>query len=436
VAQRADVPADEKLHRFLVVNGALVSSLRCDPPRILGDGASTVGELIRRLNDDPRRSGLALRSIPVDAQLQARLGELGVDLDDVLPRGRHLILTGARTPERGAMPIDVTEGVHESVRDAVLRAAAGERGPIVGVDFLTADVRLSCQQGGGRVSGTTSAPELHPHALPEHGRVREFGDALLAVVIPGGATPTIPTAMLVGERRMRDVARGLDRFLRAAHEGVGSATRDGATIQGRPLERTARGQRSGPEFLLGDPRLTMLVSTISPRRIVERGLGLDRVRVVGLLDPASTPASDAYRACIGVCLAALPDVFVIGAGNAHLPQVLDALGPSRVLLVARRRDDPVAASHLAAGGAAVVPSDDGKSAELLRGADTIGSIPLGSLRASKAGRPGRRRSGGLHAAAMAWALGHGTGPAAGDPATAPGPAVADAPPVRTPAGGD
>ena len=42
-------------HRLLVVNGELIAATRRTPGHVVGDGASTVAQLVEVVNSDPRR---------------------------------------------------------------------------------------------------------------------------------------------------------------------------------------------------------------------------------------------------------------------------------------------------------------------------------------------------------------------------------------------
>jgi hypothetical protein len=397
---------EERRHRLLVVGGAMVSALRCDPPGIVGDGTSTLEELIDRLNDDPLRNDAVLRRVRLDERLRADLARLGLDRNHVPPPGQRLALPGVTTLERGAVPVDVTPRVHQSVRKAALLVARRTEQALVDLEFMTGDIARSCRRGAGRVIATTR-PDPFLHAVSSPRRTTAVGRAILDAVFPAGLPGTVPTAVVVGERGTRSVARALDRLLRSWRDGVGLATRDRTTIQGRPVDPTSLGRRHGPAFLLGDPCVSTVVGAVSPRSIVQRGLGLDRCSVTALLDPAPGGDLAVYRAGVAVILRATTDAVVIGADNPCAAFVLDAVGSGRAWLVSRRRKHPLLLRHLAAGGSAVslAPGRQGTSVQLRRGAATVASLAV-------AARPGGRSTGTerwdrntLFTAALALALG-------------------------------
>src|SRR5262245_43001082 len=146
---------------------------------------------------------------------------------------------------------------------AVLAEAAKERGlpcePLAG-DYL----RL----GDGVLQQVVSASAI----------------SSLDAVYPSGMPARIPVAVIVGERGRRALARELDGLLRATGRMIGLATRKLTTISGRPVDPTSHGRGDGARFLLGDPRIEMVISATSARRIVRRGLRLDRATVTAILE--------------------------------------------------------------------------------------------------------------------------------------------------------
>ncbi len=68
-------PGDD--YRLLVIGGKLVAAARREPAHVIGDGISTVQQLIDKVNLDPRRSdghSTVLSKIKIDAVALGRLG--------------------------------------------------------------------------------------------------------------------------------------------------------------------------------------------------------------------------------------------------------------------------------------------------------------------------------------------------------------------------
>jgi hypothetical protein len=169
--------------------------------------------------------------------------------------------------------------------------------------------------------------------------------ARLNQLVATGAAAGIPTVLVVGDQSMWYVARSIARQLQASHEGVGLATRGNAEIDGQPIDRIAAGRGSRPEFLLGDPRLRILVGALSTRTIARRGLGFERISIAVLLTPAKGGESGYYRVGVDVAIRAATNAVVIGADNPHVHAALEARGPARVLVAKGNRAIIAAASR-------------------------------------------------------------------------------------------
>ena len=399
----------QRLHRLLVLGGRVVSAVRIDSPVITGDGESSIAQLLAFANTRPQRDRFGRALIALDEPLRAYLGKHGLNPEDVLARGEKITLECVTAIEGGAVPVDVTARMHEDVRHAAAAAAAERGRPNAVVDFRTANIARSSKRGRGRVTRIDPWPDLLPHALPNLERSAVVGDAALDLVLPAETTGRIPTVLVVGERGTMALAQSFDRYLRGARAGVGLALRDRTTIEGRPVDRTLLGRQGGVEFLLRDPRVTSVISAVSPRKILARGLRFAHCNVIAFLDPEPGSDPEAYRTALEVGLATATDAVVIGADNPHVEHVLANIEPARVLLVATRKRHPVVARHLAAKGAAVMPTPGSKveTIELRWAGRAVAMVPLGSLRQAKKA-PSERA---LRRALFAAALGFGLAPA-------------------------
>jgi len=73
-------------HRILVVDGKMIAAAKCIPGHVVGDGGSSVAELVEETNKDPRR-GKGFEKVMVilefDAQAERVLSEQGLTRDSV-----------------------------------------------------------------------------------------------------------------------------------------------------------------------------------------------------------------------------------------------------------------------------------------------------------------------------------------------------------------
>ncbi|MGI9418977.1 MAG: hypothetical protein ACR2RA_14190, partial [Geminicoccaceae bacterium] len=112
-------------------------------------------------------------------------------------------------------------------------------------------------------------------------------------------------------------------------------------------------QSRAASILLSDPGLEALVSTISLRQTVRRGLAFDRCHAAAIMNRVIEGDVDLFRQGLDV-IAKAAGKLVVGASNAVALEALADLDPSRLILVSPRLRDAVIERHLSAGGAAVI----------------------------------------------------------------------------------
>ncbi len=79
--------------RALVVDNKLVAIAERTPAHVIGDGESTIQELIDKTNEDPRRGyghEKVLTQIDVDASTEKMLAAKDYTLETVLPQGERI----------------------------------------------------------------------------------------------------------------------------------------------------------------------------------------------------------------------------------------------------------------------------------------------------------------------------------------------------------
>ena len=224
------------------------------------------------------------------------------------------------------------------------------RGPSFADQLAELERRARRRRWGSRAAALAFA--AHGRGIPHEvlaGNYVRLGEGIQQVVVaadadldevyPVGTRPRIPTALIVGEKGTHSLATAVDRKLRAGFGGVGLATHKRTTIQGEPVDPTTLGSRKGPDFLLGDPRVAVMIATSSPRRIAQKGLRLDECSVAAVLDPTPDGDGAAYRSALDVVLAATTGIVVIGADNPFATDVAAGREASRVVLCGQEPEE-------------------------------------------------------------------------------------------------
>lgn len=395
-------------HRLLVIGGKFVAALTRLPPAVVGDGKRTVEALINALNADPDRDGFRLFKVTKDAELARQLARAGVSLGDVLAEGRTLVLRAAANVSTGGLPIDVTEQVHPDNREMAERAARGVGLDIAGIDFLTTDIGRSYREVGGGIVELNARPGLDIHVWPYGGKPRNVAGEVLKLSFPPETDGRIPTVAVAGDKGTGTTARTLDAILRGAGRSVALALRTHSYVNGVSAELSPEQQANAARVLLRDPEVDTLVSTVSPRQAVRRGLVLETFRLTVIMDKVKDNETELFHTGLDIVQRATTDCFVVGAGNVVALDRLRELGARQLILVSERLNDPVLQVHLNAGhaGVATMWQDGEIRIVVLSGADVLTSIRAddGSSRDSRT-RKRRLKNGKLFAVAAAVGLG-------------------------------
>ena len=125
--------------RLVIIDFKLVAAAVRRPPRVIGDGRSTVATLVEMQSRRREAATGGESRIPLDAETDRCLTEQGLDLDTVLAEGREITVRKAANLHTGGSIHDVTDTVHPDLVASACRAARAIDIPVVGIDFMVRD---------------------------------------------------------------------------------------------------------------------------------------------------------------------------------------------------------------------------------------------------------------------------------------------------------
>ncbi|MEU8235873.1 cyanophycin synthetase [Actinoplanes sp. NPDC048967] len=390
-------------YRVLVVAGEVVAAAERVAAHVVGDGESTVADLVALTNADPRRGvghARVLTRIELDANALIALNRQGCTPGTVPAAGRQVWLRDNANLSTGGTGSDVTDRVHPDVARLCLRVAALVGLDIAGIDLRLADIAAPLpptgdpDELGAGVIEVNAVPGLRMHLAPVRGRSRDVGDAIVRAMFPGGSDGRIPTVAVTGTNGKTTVTRLVAHLLAGTGLRVGVASSDGVAIDGRVVHvGDATGPRSA-QMVLGDPGVQAAVLETARGGTLRRGLGYDRTDV-GVLtnitadhlgqdglesieDLAHVKALIAERVRDGGTL-------VLNADDPWVRSIAERprvrADRKRVVWFGTDSRQPVLAEHLGRGGTAyllqdgwLVQATGGRRTPLLRVADVPGSF--------------------------------------------------------------
>ncbi|MGE7199679.1 N-acetylglutaminylglutamine synthetase [Brevundimonas naejangsanensis] len=122
--------------RLVVIDYEVVACAVRRPPRVIGDGRSTLRALIEHQSRRRAAATGGESSIPIDAETERTLAEAGYGLDDVAGEGEEILVRKAANLHLGGTIHDVTDKVHPVLVEAAMAAARAIDIPVTGIDLM------------------------------------------------------------------------------------------------------------------------------------------------------------------------------------------------------------------------------------------------------------------------------------------------------------
>ena len=151
--------------RFLLLDGEVLDVIRRDRPQVVGDGTSTIEELMfaeydRRLGTDTREG---VKPFPVDLDCLFTLQRQGLRLSTRPAKGTVVVVKSASNISGGLTCVTVREPVAPEVVHEARAAAAAVGVRLAGVDVLAPDVERPLASSNGVVLEVNPIPGLGHH---------------------------------------------------------------------------------------------------------------------------------------------------------------------------------------------------------------------------------------------------------------------------------
>jgi D-alanine-D-alanine ligase-like ATP-grasp enzyme len=197
-------------YRLLIINSKLEAVTKRIPAFVIGDGESTVEELINQTNADPRRDihnpTHILKPIKINAPLQQYLQEQNLNLSSVPPKGKKILLRKIASMSQGGITEDFTDKVHKQIKYLAESIATSLRVYVLGIDVICKDISKPLDAENGYIIEVNTMPEAYLNMFPVLGPQRpqiaqKFLEGLL-----GHLKPTQRVVML-GELELDKMAQ-------------------------------------------------------------------------------------------------------------------------------------------------------------------------------------------------------------------------------------
>jgi cyanophycin synthetase len=402
-------------HRLLVVGDRMIAAARRDPPRVQGDGKSTVAELVAVVNSDPLRGddhSTSLSKMRLDAIGLAVLASQGFTPDSIPAAGTQVFLRQNGNLSTGGSATDVTDRVHPEVAARVVDAARVVGLDVAGVDVICRDISRPLGEQGGIVVEVNAAPGLRMHLDPSVGKPRPVGEAIVSTMFPPGENGRIPVVAVAGTNGKTTTVRMVGHILKAFGRHVGMACTDGIYIDDRRIDTDdCSGPRSARAVLF-NPRVDAAVLETARGGILREGLGFDMCDVaivtnIGEGDHLGMAGIETTEQLAEVKRTIVENVAPTGAAvlNAEdsMTVAMAPYCPGSVIFFARDAQHPLIVAHRARGGRAVIVRSE--TVVLAEGNREQPVTSLGAVPLTRDGKIGFQVDNVLAATAAGWSVG-------------------------------
>jgi len=395
-------------HRLLVVGSQVVAATRGKMQTVVGDGQSSVLQLIDlQINSDPRcgeEEEFPLEPLVLDKEpiVQLELARQGLSAQAIVPAGQTVLLK-----RNGDLAYDETDLVHPKVAEVAALAARVVGLDIAGIDMVVQDISRPLPEQQGAIIEVNAGPGLLMHLKPAEGEPRNVGKAIMEHLFPGQDQGRIPVVGVTGSGNTTRIARLVAWLLHISGKQVGLACHDGFFLNERQVDASNAMNWETGQRLLINRSLQAAVFENDSRMILSEGLAYDRCTVgvvTGLGDPSELQEfyiDDPDR--LFTVLRTQVDVVLpwgVAVLNADDPKVVEMaeLSDGEVIFYGLQADSADLLSHASTGGRTVFLRDG--QITLAIGKEESILMPLHSLKPSKVAQPQMV----LAAVATAWAL--------------------------------
>lgn len=404
-------------HRLLVINGKLEAAALRMPGRVVGDGKSTVKQLVEMLNRDPRRGvghEKELTQIHIDPQAMNCLAEKGYTLETVPKKDETVLLRKTANLSTGGTAIDVTDTIHPDNREMAERVIKAVGLDIGGVDFLSEDITVSYKDNGAGICEVNAGPGFRMHVAPSEGKPRDIAAKVIDMMFPPNIPARVPIAALTGTNGKTTTARMMAHVMRMAGHHVGLTTTDAVYINGN---LTMKGDMTGPKaaaMVLRDPDVDCAVLETARGGILRAGLGWDWCDVGAVLNVSEDhmglggidtleQLAEVKRIVVEVAR----DTAVLNADDPLVLAMADHTTAKHICYVTLDAQHPLVREHIRLGHRAIVleQTDHGEMIALFDKGQHIPLIRPQLIPATMEGKAQHNTQNAMFVAAMAYALG-------------------------------
>ncbi|MFO7792865.1 MAG: cyanophycin synthetase [Candidatus Saliniplasma sp.] len=267
--------------RFLVIDDKVRAVAKRIPAHVVGDGKSSIEELVERENEDPRR-GEGHQSVLTNIRLRKEekrfLRTRSLSPDSVPNEGEKVYLRVGGNLSTGGISEDYTDRVHPKLKKIIEKASRIVGMDLAGIDIIAEDVTTHPDNMKWGIIEVNASPGLRMHTNPAIGESVDVGRYIIDHLYPN-KEGRIPLVAVTGTNGKTTTSRLIEWIARRKGYGTGMAVTGGIYFDG---EQFVEGDTTGPwsaRVVLDNPEVGYAVLETARGGILRDGLGFDKSTV-------------------------------------------------------------------------------------------------------------------------------------------------------------
>ncbi len=352
-------------HRVLVVDGKVVAVAERVPAHVVGDGRSTIAELVEETNRDPRRGDghdNILTRIELDRTSYQLLERQGYSEHTVLREDEVCYLRATANLSTGGIAVDRTDEIHPEnvwIAQRVVKIIGLD---IAGLDIVTPDISRPLREVDGVIVEANAAPGFRMHVAPSQGIPRNVAGAVMDMLFPGDKSGRVPLLAVTGTNGKTTTTRLLAHIFKQTNKVIGYTTTDGTYIGNYLVEA---GDNTGPQsaqLILQDPTVEVAVLETARGGLLRSGLAFESANVGVVLNVAAdhlglgdidTIDQLAHLKSV-VAEAVYPDGYAVLNADDHRVAAMAERTKANIAYFTMNPDSELVRNHIQKGGIAAV----------------------------------------------------------------------------------
>jgi cyanophycin synthetase len=266
-------------YRLLVIDGNLEIATHRKQAQVIGDGTSTVEQLIEKENQNPARDirlpTHTLKPIVIDEDLKKVLAKQQLSLSYVPKKDETVRVRDVASMSQGGITVDVTDTLCPQIRYLAQSIARSIHAHVLGVDVLCQDITKPLTLENGGIIEMNTMPEMYLNTFPVMGTQypEVNGKMVQALMKSAGHTDTVVVMGQISDDKITDV---LEKEL-PNHGRIGTLHAGTYSINGQPIH-TSLTTHEGVLCIKKNASLqTIVLHYDTLEEVIENGFGFNTI---------------------------------------------------------------------------------------------------------------------------------------------------------------